>query len=443
MRWLFLACLAPILLCMAPHDLHAEPIVGIVTNKTTDKPSAGDDVTLLKLSQGMQDLTHTVTDAKGRFSLDVPAEGLHMIRVTHDKANYFRPIQPGTQSIEVEVYTAAAKVAGVAQEADVMRIESDPSGSGLRIVEHFFIKNDSKPPETQMSDSPFELWLPAGAVVEGSAAMAPGGMAVQSPLVPLAEPTHFSMIFPLRPGETQFQVTYKLPYSGSLTFTPHIAIPTGTVAVMLPKSIAFKPGPSTSYIPATEETSAQTFIARNVEPSQPLSFTLSGTGSLPRDSQAGQTDSPSSTQSSTQTPAEASAAMRSDTGAGKGLGNPLDSDGDLEPWAKYKWWIIGGIGLILAIGAGFLLRGPSTTFEEAGSSTPDMLAISAPGTSVLDALRNELFALEVDRIHAVITEEEYAAQRAAFETVLRRTLNRMDGPIPPSSSSEGIPIVPE
>ena len=53
---------------------------------------------------------------------------MHLVRVTHDKANYFRPAPPGTQSVEVEVYNAAEKVKGVSGEADVMRIQTDESG---------------------------------------------------------------------------------------------------------------------------------------------------------------------------------------------------------------------------------------------------------------------------------------------------------------------------
>ena len=53
----------------------ATPITGTVTNKTNGKLSAGDDVVLIQLKQGMQESTRTKTDAHGRFTLDVPDEG--------------------------------------------------------------------------------------------------------------------------------------------------------------------------------------------------------------------------------------------------------------------------------------------------------------------------------------------------------------------------------
>src|SRR5277367_4462942 len=127
----------------------ADTLSGTVTNRTTNKPSAGDDVVLIRLAQGMQELTRTKTDAKGNFKLEVPDQALHLVRVTHDKANYFRPAPAGTESVEVDVYNAADKVAGITGEADMMRIETDESGKNLRVVENFFVKNDSNPPMTQ------------------------------------------------------------------------------------------------------------------------------------------------------------------------------------------------------------------------------------------------------------------------------------------------------
>jgi 5-hydroxyisourate hydrolase-like protein (transthyretin family) len=403
----------------------ADSITGTVTNKTTNKPAAGDDVVLIRLQQGMQEATRTKTDAKGHFSLDLPAnesQAIHLVRVTHDKANYFRPAPPGTQSVEVEVYNAAAKVKGVSSEADVMRLQTDESGKALHVVENFFVKNESSPPLTQFSDRPFEFYLPEGAVVEGSAALAPGGMPVQASPVPLGEPNHYAFIFPIRPGETRFQITYKLPYSGSLKFSPRVMMPTDTIAVMMPKSMTFKPGPSAPYTPVTEETTAQTYVARSVAPSQALDFTVSGTGQMPRDTGAAAAageGGPATGDASAQAGAGGAAGTAaSDTRPGGGLGTPLDPEGTNDPWAKYKWWILGGLGLVLAVGAGVMLRnGPAPVVGPVG-------ATAAGSDSLLAAMKEELFALETDRLKGKLTESEYVEQKAALEVVLRRALAR-------------------
>jgi 5-hydroxyisourate hydrolase-like protein (transthyretin family) len=408
----------------------AESITGTVINKTTNKPAAGDDVVLIRLAQGMQEAARTKTDSRGRFTLDVPDAGMHLVRVTHDKAAYFRPAPPGTQSVEVEVYNAAAKVDGVTAEADVMRLQTDASGKALDVVENFFVKNDSNPPKTQFSSKSFEFYLPAGAVIEGSAALAPGSMPVKASPMPLGDPNHYAFIFPIRPGETRFQITYHLPYSGSLKLTPRVTMPTDTVAVMMPKSMTFAGAPSTAYSPVTEETTAQTYVARNVAPSQPLDFTLSGTGQLPRDTQAAATSG-----GSAQPAAGAESSAAADTRPGGGLGNPIDPSGNDDPWAKYKWWILGALGLAMAAGAGIMLKGNPARPAYAGAAP---LPPTGP-SGALAALKEELFALETDKLQGRITDAEYTEHKAALEVVLRRVLSRSE-PAGDASNVDG-PVV--
>ncbi|MDW5266009.1 MULTISPECIES: carboxypeptidase-like regulatory domain-containing protein [Acidobacteriaceae] len=407
----------------------AESITGTVINKTTNKPAVGDDVVLIQLTQGMQEAARTKSDAHGRFTLDVPDQGMHLVRVTHDKAAYFRPAPPGTQSVEVEVYNAAAKVEGVTGEADVMRIQNDASGKKLDVVEHFFIKNASNPPRTQFSPKSFEFYLPAGAVIAGSAALAPGSMPVKADPIPLGDPNHFAFIFPLRPGETQFQIMYSLPYSGSFQFAPHLTLPTDTVAIMMPKSMTFAGGGSTAYAPVTEEMTAQTYVARNVAPGQPLDFTLSGSGQLPRDTGAAATAGDSS-----QPAASGQSSAAADTRPGGGLGNPIDPSGNDDPWAKYKWWVLGGLGLAMAAGAGIMLKGTPAKPASVGAAPA---AATGPNAS-LAALKEELFAIETEKLQGRLTNTEYAEQKSALEVVLRRALQRsepaataskIDGPV--------------
>ena len=404
----------------------AESISGTVTNKTTNKPSAGDDVVLIRLAQGMQESTRTKTDAKGHFKLDVPDQGVHLVRVTHDKANYFRPAPPGTESVEIEVFNAAPKVEGVSGEADVMRIQTDPGGNGLRVVENFFVKNESNPPRTQFGERPFEFYLPPGAVVEGSAALGPGGMPVQASPMPLGDPNHFAFIFPIRPGETRFQVTFRLPYTGSFKFAPKVAMPTDTVAIMMPKAMSFKPGTSSPYTPVTEETTAQTYVARSVTPSQSLEFTVSGSGQLPRDEGAAGGDGSSAGTADASASAGASGTAATDTRPGGGLGNPIDPEGSNDPWAKYKWWILGGLGLAMAAGAGVMLKGNGMRpAEQAALAAPAAVVVGGPN-ALLATLKDELFAVETDRLQGKLGEAEYAEQKAALETVLRRALSRSE-----------------
>src|ERR1700722_1873017 len=266
-------------------------ITGNVTNRTDDKPASGDHVVLLKLAQGMQELSRTTTDAKGHYTIKLPADevgSVHLVKVVHDKANYFAPVPPGTTKVDVDVYKAQAQVDGVVVSEDVLQLQTTPDGKSLSVVEHFLLRNDSKPQGTLFSEHPFEIYLPAGSTAEGASAKAPGGMAVQQPLVPMGDANHFTMIFPVRPGETEFNVFYRIPYSSKYTFSPRLTMTTEALGIMMPRSMNFKGGTGTEFRSVSEQVGgkAQAFLAQNVKPSQPLSFTVDGTGELPRDTAA-------------------------------------------------------------------------------------------------------------------------------------------------------------
>ncbi len=408
----------------------AAPITGTVTNGTTHKPSAGDTVVLIRLAQGMQESTHTTTDSHGRFTLEVPDDGLHLVRVTHDKANYFQPAPAGTSTVDLTVYNSAEHVKGVSTEATVLRLQTDASGTSLKVVENFFIKNDSAPPMTQFSNQPFDFYLPEGAVVEGSAALAPGGMPVQATPVPLADKNHYTFLFPIRPGETRFQISYHVPYSGKLQFDPHPTTATDTIAVMMPRAMAFTPAAGSPYTPATDEPDAQTYVARSVTPGQATAFTLSGKGELPRDTQ---NPNAGGDQAGGQQPAAGGTdvAATDNTAPGKGLDNPLDPNGTRDPWSKYKWWILAGLALILAVAAGILLRKPTIPAAAPGAPGPasgtwdgSATTPSAAPADPLQALKDELFALESDRLQGKISEADYLQTKAALDLILRRALTR-------------------
>ena len=171
----------------------AENITGVVTNGTTQKPAAGDAVVLISLQQRMQEVARSKTDARGRFSINTPDPGMHLIRVDHQGAAYFQPAPPNTPNVNVAVFDVAPEVPGVTTEANVMRVESNQQG--LQITQSFFVKNDSSPPRTQFSKHSYEIYLPPDARIEGSAAMGPGGMPVQSSPMPLEDKGHYAFLF--------------------------------------------------------------------------------------------------------------------------------------------------------------------------------------------------------------------------------------------------------
>lgn len=433
----FLAALAAA--AALPLSLSAATISGTAIDKTTNKPAAGDTAVLLDLAQGMNETAHTTIDKQGHFSFTVADGSMHLIRIDHDKAEYYGSVAPNATTVNIDVYDAAPKVDGLHTYADVSRIETNQQG--LSVTESFFIRNESKPPKTQFGPKAFEFYLPDGAIVEGATATSTSGMAVSTSPVPLEGKNHYAFVFPVRPGETRFQVGYHISYSNSASLHVKETLPTDNVAIMLPKSMSFS---GTGFQPLHDEQNEpgiNTWLATNLSPDKPVDFTVSGSGSMPREQQAQGQNQPAQGMGGDQGQAGADQPAQQANRPGGGLGNPIDTP---DPLNKYKGWILSGLGLALVVAAAFLLRIkpqpaaaaahpapanppiPGHNIPTTAARVPPAAPVNGPvsKTALLAALKEELFALETERLEGKLTEAEYAELKSAFEVVLRRALAR-------------------
>jgi len=404
----------------------AAPVTGTVTNKTTSKPAAGDTVALVEPMAGMAEVAHTKVDASGHYSLTRSNNAPALVKVTHQGADFFADVPQDGAVREIFVYDVAPKVDGVSIEADVFEIESD--NGQLRVIERFFVHNTSMPPRTQWSQKSFEIVLPEGAELASAQGQRPTASSLPTSLKlqPNGPKGHFAFNFPIQPDEgdkdTQFSVSYSLPYNGKFTFRPQVSLPAQSVGVLLPKSMTFAAGAGSTFQTLQQDPNVQTFVAKNAMPGKPLEFTVSGTGAMPREEQGA-----------------AAGAQGQEAGAptgqpGGGIGAPINTP---DPLSKYKWWILGGLALVLVAAAAFLLRKPAgvpaagaahvaapPAMPTAGQTAQAHATPAAKNSSLLNALKEELFALESEKLTGHLSPEEYAEVKAALETVLKRALKR-------------------
>jgi hypothetical protein len=159
-------------------------------------------------------------------------------------------------------------------------------------------------------------------------------------------------------------------------------------------------------------------------------------------------------------PAAASDTSTPGNGPGGGIGNPI---GTPDPLTKYKWWILGGLTLLLVAAAIYLLRNRTPAADGAPflASVPSDLegrplpavprsiapvtdyippppprapapvyspaAQAAPGDSkaaLMSSIKDELFALESERLSGTLTPEEYAEAKTGLEAMLKRALKK-------------------
>jgi len=181
-------------------------------------------------------------------------------------------------------------------------------------------------------------------------------------------------------------------------------------------------------------------VATLTQPGQPLSFKLSGTGTL-ASNEGGGSESGSS---------GGATGGQGDSRPGGGLGPPIDAP---DPLQKYRWWIIGGFAAALLVGAFYVAsrqRGIAANVADAGTvefevpetpqparprvsrSTPAPAPqVSAPAalpsprpSMLLEALKEELFQLEVEHKQGKISQAEYEKAKAALDGTLERAIKR-------------------
>jgi hypothetical protein len=405
---------------------HAAATSGTVTNRTSGKPAAGDTVELIDVQAGMSAVAKTTTDSKGHYTLNMPGPGPYLVRVTHQGAPFF--IAAGGPSGDVTVFDVKPKVDGISIEDHIFGMEAQ--NDQLTVTEQFVVHNTSSPPVTQYSERPFEFVLPAGAVIDAAEATRPSGMPTMSMPKSLPEKNHFTFTVPIDPDQgenkmTIFQVQYHLPYTGSFTFKPTLLLPVQNFVVQLPKAMSFTASDNAAFQSLQRSSAFQIFLLKNAQPGQTIGFTVSGTGAIPREAQSGGDAG-----------GQAAQGNAAGSGPGGGIGEPINQP---DPLTKYKWWILGGVVLALAGVAAVLLRKPvavgvpatgtvaaGLAANPAGLGTNAASPVTAAGknAALLNALKEELFALESEKLSGAIGAEEYQTQKNALETVLKRALDR-------------------
>ncbi len=421
----------------------AQNITGTVTNGTTGKPAAGVDVTLLALSQGMQEVGSAHTDAQGHFSFPAPKDpqAPHMVRATYGGVGYFPqagPLMPGATIAALTVYDSAKKIDGLSQTVEVNRLQSD--GKQLDGIVLYALTNQSQPPRTLANDKgTFEIVLPAAAELESAQAKGPGGQPIATQPTPGSEKNHYFLSYPLRPGETQFQIAYHMPYSGEATFSPKALRDIQHFVVMTPKSMTFTPKDPQGF-QSMKDAQSTIMVATNVKSGQELGFRIAGTGTFPADDQQGGQAAPPDAAGGGAMAGGAggSQAAAADNRPGGGLGAPIDAP---DPLHDYRVYILGAFALVLVMGGFYVISRsnrpqPATAGAAASQLAADNLVyddasdIPAPlprqdrNSLLLEAMKEELFQLEIDRQQGKLSPEEYAKAKSALDETIKRALAR-------------------
>lgn len=386
------------LLAAAP--AFAAQISGTVTNGTTNKPSSGDEVALLSLTNAMDEVAHTRTDSHGHFTLNIADDNAqHLLRVTRQSVGYFKAVPPGATSADVTVYDAATQLDSVTTTARVFHFQA--ANGNLDVNDMYVLSNQSRPPRSRIGNQTFIITLPDGARMGEASITGPSGMPITVNPVPSDEKNRYAFDFPVRPGETRFEAVYRLPYIQFYDFEFRPEAPLSELGVLLPKSMKITDA-STPFSQDRDEGNQAVFFLKNVAAKQPVKFRISGEGL---------------------------ASASPQEGAGGEAPPPANNPPAGRPIIV---WYVTAVFVVLIV-AGFVLwrKVNATSNQMAGSKANSsrhketvQQSPTANEGDLVDALKDELFQLESDRLSGKISAEEYEKTKAGLDTLMRRQMKK-------------------
>jgi len=229
-----------LLLALAPAFAAVD---GTIVNGTTGKPEPNTPVLLIQPTQaGMQTLGTTKTDAEGKFSFDNNDEqGPRLIQAIFQGVQYNKMVAPGMPSsgVQIPVFAVSNK-AGTAKETQHF-IVLQPGDKEMTVSEGLLYVGD---PTTTYYDPvngsvrfyvPPEVKGPIGVTVNPA-----GGMPIPRPALKTKDPNVYKIDYPVRPGETRFDLNYTVPTTSPMMFSDQLLHAEASSNLVVPNGVTVK-----------------------------------------------------------------------------------------------------------------------------------------------------------------------------------------------------------
>ncbi len=253
-------------------------IDGTVTNKTTSKPQSGATVTLIKLGSGMETVGSVKSDAQGKFALpqDLAAGSPYLVQTLYQGVTYNKAIPPGSSATDlaVDVFESSPK-SGDAKVVQHM-VLFEPSGTDVTINETIIYNNTGNTTFDDPANGTFRFYLPPAAKGQVTVQVAgPQGMPISRDAVKTKDPNIYTVKYPVKPGETRFDLAYGFPSPSPGTFEMKFMHEGEPVRIVAPKGVTLT-GANLKDLGPEPRTQALIYQVTGTD----LQFQFAGTGSL-------------------------------------------------------------------------------------------------------------------------------------------------------------------
>jgi len=216
---------------------------GVIVNGTTGQPQPNTVVMLIQPTQaGMQTLGTTKTDAQGKFSFDNnDDQGPRLIQAVFQGVQYNKMVPPGMPStgLQIPVFASTNK-AGTAKVTQHF-IVLQPGEKEMTVSEGLLYVGDPNVTYYDPVNGSVRFYIPAEAKGLASVTVNPaGGMPIQRPALKTKEPNVYKVDYPVRPGETRFDINYTVPTTSPMMFNDKEIHPEAASNLVVPSGVTAK-----------------------------------------------------------------------------------------------------------------------------------------------------------------------------------------------------------
>ncbi len=193
----------------------AAQINGVIVNQTTGQPQPNTPVTLTRMTAaGPQNVGETKTGSDGKFAFTDSVQGPTLVRAAWDGVTYNKVLPPGTPStnLTVDVYQSS-KAPGDAKVSKHM-ILFEPGGGQMIGQRNHPLQQRRQDLMERPRQRHAAFLSAAGCRLQAADQRHRARTACRfpRPLSKSPQPNVYKTDFPVKPGETRFDLTYSFPY---------------------------------------------------------------------------------------------------------------------------------------------------------------------------------------------------------------------------------------
>jgi hypothetical protein len=195
-------------------------IDGVVINSTTGQPVPSITVSLIHPGEnGMQTLGSVKSGADGSFKIDQELPGPPaLLQGDYQGVTYTQILPPNrpTTGVRFEVFESTSKAPPDLLPLHLLMLDT-VSNASIEATETFYVTNKGKT-TFQTPNGSVQFYPPKGAADKFQVTVIPPTqMPIQRPAEKAKDAGQFKVDYPIKPGDTEFDIHYTLPTSGGLS----------------------------------------------------------------------------------------------------------------------------------------------------------------------------------------------------------------------------------